>query len=109
MIVWGGWNISTTYNTGGRYNPVSDSWTATDTTGAPVARVYHTAVWTGTNMIVWGGGFMNSGGRYYPDVNRWVATSTTNAPSARSSHTAIWTGSEMIVWGEIAALASGIP
>ena len=42
-------------NTGGRYNPSTDSWTATSTTNAPAARVVHTAVWTGSEMIVWGG------------------------------------------------------
>src|SRR6476660_899142 len=33
-----------------------DTWTATSTTNAPSARAGHTAVWTGTEMIVWGGG-----------------------------------------------------
>ena len=42
-------------NTGGRYNPGTDSWTATSTTNAPTARYVHTAVWTGSEMIVWGG------------------------------------------------------
>ena len=42
-------------NTGGRYNPGTDSWTATSTTNAPTARHCHTAVWTGSEMIVWGG------------------------------------------------------
>src|SRR5205823_11624069 len=32
-----------------------DTWTATSTTNAPTARDLHTAVWTGTAMIVWGG------------------------------------------------------
>ena len=32
-----------------------DAWGATDTTNAPDARVGHTAVWTGSEMIVWGG------------------------------------------------------
>ena len=32
-----------------------DMWTATSTTNAPTARDYHTAVWTGSEMIVWGG------------------------------------------------------
>jgi hypothetical protein len=36
-------------------NCVDDSWTATTTTNAPGARSSHTAVWTGTEMIVWGG------------------------------------------------------
>ena len=32
-----------------------DTWTATSSTNAPVARYNHTAVWTGSEMIVWGG------------------------------------------------------
>src|SRR5438270_6103233 len=95
MIVWGGITSGpnpTYFNTGGKYNPGTDSWTATCTTNAPAARADHTAVWnlTGTQMIVWGGfgpsGVLNTGGRYGPDC--WTATSTTNAPTARSSHTA---------------------
>src|SRR5881409_402556 len=47
-----------------------DTWTATSTTSAPAARERHTAVWTGSEMIVWGGfggiGFLNTGGRYNP-------------------------------------------
>lgn len=32
-----------------------DQWTPTTTTGAPTARYVPTAVWTGSEMIVWGG------------------------------------------------------
>ena len=35
---------------------IDDSWTATSTTNAPTGRTGHTAVWTGSEMIVWGGG-----------------------------------------------------
>jgi len=81
-----------------------DTWTPTNLTGAPDARVSHTAVWTGSEMIVWGGDDENSveintGGRYNASTDSWTATSTTNAPEARVYHTAVWTGSEMIVWG----------
>ena len=55
MIVWGGTDDLSHLNTGGRYNPSTDSWTATSTTNAPDARDDHTAVWTGSEMIVWGG------------------------------------------------------
>ena len=103
MIVWGGYDGFNIFNTGGRYNPSTDSWTATSTTNAPAARCGHTAVWTGSEMIVWGGGgggaFFNTGGRYNPSTDSWTATSTTNAPSGRAAHTAVWTDSEMIVWG----------
>ena len=34
---------------------IDDTWTATSTANAPDGRVSHTAVWTGTEMIVWGG------------------------------------------------------
>ena len=54
MIVWGGEDGSGYFNDGGRYNPAANSWTALPTTGAPAARE-HTAVWTGSEMIVWGG------------------------------------------------------
>jgi galactose oxidase-like protein len=82
---------------------IDDTWTSTSTTNAPPARVAHTAVWTGSEMIVWGGqgqpGPLNTGGRYNPSTDSWTATNTTNAPSARYFHTAVWTGNEMIVWG----------
>jgi len=76
-----------------------DTWTATSTIGAPSARQAHTAVWTGAEMIIWGGITQHTGGRYHPSTDTWMATSTTNAPSGRQFHTAVWTGSEMIVWG----------
>ena len=89
----------------GRYNPAADSWTATSSTNVPGARFSHTAVWTGSEMIVWGGSgdtinfFFNTGGRYNPSTNSWTATSTANAPAPRNAHTAVWTGTQMIVWG----------
>ena len=73
------------WNTGGRYNPGTDRWVATSITNAPVGREAHTAVWTGSAMIVWGGfdvlpnGFahdLNTGGIYNPGTNSWTATST---------------------------------
>jgi N-acetylneuraminic acid mutarotase len=106
MIVWGGLN-SGMLDTGGRYNPTTDTWTPTSTTGAPSRRGRHTVVWTGNEMIVWGGwdpyypglGYLNTGGRYDPLTDTWTPTSTTDAPAARREHTAVWTGSLMIVWG----------
>jgi N-acetylneuraminic acid mutarotase len=77
-----------------------DTWTPTSLTNAPSAREGHTAVWTGSEMIVWGGGAdLNTGGKYNPSTDSWTATSTVNAPAGRYRHTGVWTGSEMIVWG----------
>ncbi len=97
-------NTTSYFKNGGRYNPSTNSWTATSTTNAPTARAYHTAVWTGGEMIVWGGfngtiGDFNTGGRYNPSTDSWTATSTINAPVARASHTAVCIDNEMIVWG----------
>ena len=129
MIVWGGVTFnsipSTIFNNGGTYDPQANSWRAVSTVGAPVARFAHTAVWTGSEMIVWGGyshtfnfaptnglagdpvgeqaiidfGPLNSGGIYNPLTDTWRPVSTVNAPPPRGEHTAIWTGSRMIVWG----------
>jgi N-acetylneuraminic acid mutarotase len=109
MIVWGGYFQDTNnyyWNTGGRYDPISDSWTATSIANAPDGRAIHTAIWTGSQMVVWGGTFydgniedLNTGAIYVPDTDSWTATSITNVPGARYRHTAVWTGGEMIIWG----------
>src|SRR5205823_5833600 len=82
-----------------------DMWTPTSINLAPTARQSHTAVWTGSEMIIWGGtdpsSDFNTGGRYNPSTDSWTPTSTVNAPAARAFHTAVWTGSEMIVWGGV--------
>ncbi len=109
MIVWGGINGNfSALSSGGQYDPVANTWTTTSVgTNLPNARMQHTAVWTGSKMVVWGGCFdnacsskYNSGGRYDPDNDTWLATSVgTNVPSARGRHTSVWTGSKMIEWG----------
>ena len=105
MIIWGGDYGSSGNNpdSGARYDPEADTWTATSLINAPVARESHTAVWTDTEMIIWGGsvnpGSLNSGARYNPSTDTWSSTSLTNAPVARASHTAVWSDSEMIIWG----------
>lgn len=106
MIVWGGLNgsYSPIYGDGARYNPVIDSWQRMSMVGAPSARYAHTAVWTGTEMIIWGGvgatgGILSDGARYNPATDTWAPLSGSDAPSKRFAHVAVWTGSRMIVWG----------
>ena len=105
MIVWGGQNSSATLNDGARYNPTTDSWTSIPNTlpNTPTDRRYHTAMWTGTEMIVFGGAnFAGTGdrapGRYNPSGNSW-SSSPALSSTRRTLHTAVWTGTEMIVWG----------
>jgi len=82
---------------------MDDTWTDISTVNAPSARAFHTAVWTGSEMIVWGGlngsNVLNTGGRYNPATDSWTATHTPNGLDGRYYHTAVWTGSDMIIWG----------
>jgi len=101
MIIWGG----DAQSTGGRYNPATDTWQATSMVNAPSRRGGYSTIWTGTEMIVWGGNFddptFNSGARYDPATDTWRPTSLEGVPTARANHTAVWTGKEMIVWGGV--------
>ena len=118
MIVWGGYYYDGNdhyVNTGGRYNPDTDSWTTTNTTNAPVGRESHTAIWTGSRMVVWGGFYadpftheLNTGGKYDPNTDSWAPMITINVPAGRDSHRAVWTGSEMIIWVAL-TMSLGIP
>lgn len=105
MIIWGGspYIAGPPFNTGGIYDPTNGTWTPTSTTGAPSARHSHTAVWTGSKMIVWGGfgtaAIASGGGIYDPTTDTWSALPTMNEPALRYRHTAIWTGDRMVIFG----------
>jgi len=106
MIIWGGEDGAfpnpNRMNTGGRYDPTSDSWVSTSVAGAPSERSEQSSVWTGSEMIIWGGNngdYPILGGRYNPSTDSWTPTSTNGAPIGRIRHVTVWTGSEMIVWG----------
>ncbi len=113
MIVWGGCDAQTCgpggnsdrngLNNGGRYNPRTDTWQAISLNNAPQGRWNHRIIWTGSEMIAWGGvnGFMfhNSGGRYNPQTDTWTLTSLTNALVGRELPGLVWTGSRMLAWG----------
>ena len=120
LVIWGGTEdrfgvIPFAYlGEGARYDPLVDQWTPTATVGAPAGRRLHTAVWTGSEMIVWGGerldSYLDSGGRYDPVADSWLPTWTAGAPTGREAHTAVWTGTEMIMWGGsdgVATLGTG--
>jgi N-acetylneuraminic acid mutarotase len=106
-IVWGGsggGSASPLNSFGALYDPMTDAWTLTSAMGAPTGRVLHTAIWSGSEMIVWGGSnvsvaSLGDGARYSPGVDSWIPVNPIGAPAPRYSHVAIWTGSEMIVWG----------
>jgi hypothetical protein len=72
-------------------------------------------VWTGTEMIVWGGitfdGGLNGdalgdGARYDPSTDTWRTMSTIGSPTARFRAGAVWTGIELLIWGGDSLLSS---
>ena len=66
-------------------------------------RTGHSAVWTGGEVLIWGGGppggrAVADGAAYDPATDRWWRLP--RAPlTGRSYHAAVWTGTEMLVWG----------
>jgi hypothetical protein len=74
MVVWGGetglGGLIAYTNDGGQYDPAANVWTPTTTFEAPSARSSHTAVWTGNQMLVWGGFF------FFDDTSSGLTTTT---------------------------------
>ncbi len=65
---------------------LGELWSQQGLTSAPDARYSHSAVWTGTEMLVWGGAlngnsFYNTGGHYNPATDTWT-------PMAQDFHAA---------------------
>ena len=72
--------------------------------GAPSARSWVASAWSGSELIVWGGGttsgvLLGDGARYSPSSNSWVGITAIGAPIPRVFPLAVWTGTEMILWG----------
>lgn len=116
MIIWGGSVAGSPGKTatGGVFDPKSKAWKPTSMAGAPSPRHLHSAVWTGSKMIVWGGygvtDYEIDGGIYDPEADTWAALPTTGAPSKRTVHAEAWTGNELFVWGGVvngAVIGSG--
>src|SRR5207237_429157 len=105
MIVWGGQDspMIPFANTGAIYDPFADSWSPTTTVGAPSARDGHTSIWTGSQMLVWGGislgNYVNDGAFYDPRTDTWTPISTTNAPSPRLFFASGWDSTHLLIWG----------
>lgn len=82
----------------------NDTWTPTTQTSAPGARSGHASLWTGSEVIVYGGttgtGYWRSGGLYDPATNAWRPLP--NSPDSFSGGdgvSVVWTGTRMISWG----------
>ncbi|HYE13836.1 MAG TPA: kelch repeat-containing protein, partial [Pyrinomonadaceae bacterium] len=103
LLVWGGSTSSnnSSTNTGGRYNPLTDTWAPTSTNGAP--RSSGTTVWTGSNMVVLGGttSITIAGAIYDPSTDTWKAIPAASPPTSYTGQRVVWTGKEIFFWGGV--------
>jgi N-acetylneuraminic acid mutarotase len=112
MIIFGGGCGRHECRDAAAFNPRTHEWRRIAT--PPVPGYAHSTVWTGKEMIVWGGtdqyedeghfgfpgSFLNTGAAYDPSRDRWRLLA--DAPlDPRGWHTAVWTGREMLVWGGV--------
>lgn len=102
LLVWGG-SIKEAdageTNAGAAYNPQADAWRPLNNVGAPSPRTHPAVVWTGQEMIVYGGNAGVDARAYDPVADRWRSLSLHGNPGLHTRGDAVWTGSEMILWG----------
>jgi N-acetylneuraminic acid mutarotase len=109
MLVWGGYAFTEAcrrcvHDDGAAYDLNTDSWALMAPSGLS-ARGGHRAVWTGKEMVVWGGvgggpgpPHLNDGAAYNPADDTW--SQLPNSPLlARQGHAMVWVGEKMVVWG----------
>jgi hypothetical protein len=109
VFIWGGSNATpTALGDGAVYDPASNAWETVGTTGgSPTPRVLATAVWTGSVVVVWGGGNvagtadLTSGSRYDPLAKTWQAITTLAAPPGLRGAYGFWTGSRVLFYGGV--------
>jgi len=84
------------------YDVERDEWT--EISKGPLAnRFGHSGVWTGKEVLLWGGsgpGSRAEGAAYNPKTETW----RTLAPASlapREGHVSVWNGNEMVVWGGV--------
>lgn len=106
-LVWGGQIGPSSYSRrGAAYDPAADAWSGLSELGTlPSARYSHSAVWTGSEMIVFGGlgagtpGFAEGGGRFHVPSGHWSLISGSGSPAPRVRHVAAWCTNAMVIWG----------
>jgi N-acetylneuraminic acid mutarotase len=84
-----------------RYDPLTNAWQKLNNlpAGLLTAKDRPTFLWTGTELLVWGGNGANDGYRFNPTTNSWTTMSTTNAPVPRNFYLSCLTGTELVIWG----------
>lgn len=119
LIVWGGSILGCVPYyclDGGRYDPVTDRWTAMATADG-LNRSGVVGVWIGDELLLWGGSLAADEtcfdpdcrqlARYDPRVDRWQRMLGDDSPPIRSQHTMHWTGRDVLVWGGLNRVGPG--
>ncbi len=127
LLLWAGadqpWDQSIPatglHRDGVAYNPGTDRWRPVPEAPVP-ARMTSNGVWTGHQLIVWGGfgadgptgagdrGPLGKGAAYDPATNTWTALPASPL-KARWGQQMVWTGREVLVWGGFVANSSPDP
>lgn len=109
FIVWGGGTgdkvDGQVHASGAAYDPSTNTWRTL--APAPVeARERHTAVWTGSEMVVWGGtrrhhgvGDLLDGARYDPVTDTWRPMAPAPVGTDRSDGQAAVVGDRVVIGG----------
>lgn len=117
LLVWGGGaggqGDGRTFADGAAYDPVRDTWR--EMAPSPLsARAWAAAVWTGTEMLVWGGsstahgsGDLLDGAAYDPAADTWRSIAAAPAGMGRSFASAVWMEGRMVVGGGTEAVTTG--
>lgn len=117
VIVWGGVDEhDDKLATGAMYSATNDRWTEIDPLDAGEARFGHRALWTGEQLVVWGGYTPSQtagataaerleetpyyGAAYDPVLATWDPLPESGL-APRIGHSMIWTGRELIVFGGV--------
>ncbi|MCL4178993.1 MAG: hypothetical protein KJ072_14775 [Verrucomicrobia bacterium] len=114
LAIWGGRRTgdpTSDTNEGYLYDPVEDQWKRMSTVNAPTRRAQHGAVWTGNEMLVWGGSHLRSEGTGYeitfpedfgaydPTTDTWRRLASADSPVGREKPCLAWSGTELLLWG----------
>ncbi len=102
---------------GARYDPTTDTWRPMSAANAPSQRFNPYLVWTGQELLVWGGNLRGpepripslsgqptypraaDGGRYDSTLDTWRSFSGPELPTNWSGAAVEWTGSHIVLYG----------
>jgi hypothetical protein len=117
MLIWSGSELKSggaggeiPLDDGAAFDPRTNQWRLIAT--APIEpRAYAAVVWTGREMVVWGGGsdgrILGDGAAYNPVSDRWRRIAKAPIPGAMTS-AVVWTGQEMLIVGGLHGGGGGV-